>query len=329
MNMATSLEFYTLDVFTGTRFLGNPLAVVLVPAELKSALSQETKQKIAREFNLSETVFLHHDADTTKTSRDINIFTTFSEITFAGHPTIGTAALVLHYLGWSQVTTLVTLAGPISIVPTTAQGYSAGISATIPHAVKIHRRVLKDVLPIHTSDIERGLSSDSTIRDAELDAVPVSIVRGMTFLMVKLDNLEDLAKVGTGSKLNFDKIKPDLLDQGEWMQGFVGRYYYVVVEEPQVNDTQKTWKVRTRMVELESEDPATGSAASALSSYLALGDGGNPGRYRFEIAQGVEMGRHSDILVDLETEAVDGAVQVKDVVLGGQAVVVMKGSIQA
>lgn len=56
--MTTSgLEYVTLDVFTETRFGGNPLALILVPEG--KTLSQEEKQKVAREFNYSETVFLH------------------------------------------------------------------------------------------------------------------------------------------------------------------------------------------------------------------------------------------------------------------------------
>jgi len=53
------LPFATLDVFTTKKFEGNPLAIVRIPASLRGQLTQSTKQKIASEFNLSETVFLH------------------------------------------------------------------------------------------------------------------------------------------------------------------------------------------------------------------------------------------------------------------------------
>lgn len=59
MSDCPKLRFTTLDVFTSTRFSGNPLAIVQVPKELKNVLSQMQKQTIAREFNLSETVFVH------------------------------------------------------------------------------------------------------------------------------------------------------------------------------------------------------------------------------------------------------------------------------
>jgi PhzF family phenazine biosynthesis protein len=53
------LPFATLDVFTTKKFEGNPLAIVRVPAPLRDRLTQSMKQTIAKEFNLSETVFLH------------------------------------------------------------------------------------------------------------------------------------------------------------------------------------------------------------------------------------------------------------------------------
>jgi PhzF family phenazine biosynthesis protein len=53
------LPFTTLDIFTSTRYAGNPLAIIRVPAHLRAHLSEDQKQAIAAEFNLSETVFLH------------------------------------------------------------------------------------------------------------------------------------------------------------------------------------------------------------------------------------------------------------------------------
>ena len=75
-----SYRFVTLDVFTEARFEGNPLAIVHVPAN--SALTQDQKQAIAREFNLSETVFLHEDDRSA--ARRLDIFLPTVEIPFAG-----------------------------------------------------------------------------------------------------------------------------------------------------------------------------------------------------------------------------------------------------
>src|ERR671925_515093 len=83
------LVFHTLDVFTEQRFGGNPLAVVLDADELDA----ERMQVIAREFNLSETVFVQRPANPAHSAR-IRIFTPAAEVPFAGHPTVGTATLL-------------------------------------------------------------------------------------------------------------------------------------------------------------------------------------------------------------------------------------------
>src|SRR5271155_1679146 len=84
-------RFQTLDVFTETALAGNPLAVVLDAGGLDDA----HMQAIAAEFNLSETVFVFEPRNAINTAR-VRIFTPKRELPFAGHPTIGTAALIAH-----------------------------------------------------------------------------------------------------------------------------------------------------------------------------------------------------------------------------------------
>src|SRR5215813_12908924 len=78
-------RFYTLDVFTNTRFEGNPLAVVTDG----DGLSDEAMLAIAREMNLSETVFVQKPTEDQALAR-LRIFTTREELKLAGHPVIGT-----------------------------------------------------------------------------------------------------------------------------------------------------------------------------------------------------------------------------------------------
>src|SRR6185503_1119881 len=87
-------RFVTLDVFTDKRFAGNPLAVVLEPEGLETA----AMQTIAREFNLSETVFVFPPADKANRAK-LRIFTPARELPFAGHPTVGTAVLLARLDG--------------------------------------------------------------------------------------------------------------------------------------------------------------------------------------------------------------------------------------
>lgn len=298
------LPFVTLDVFTTTRYRGNPLAVVTIPAGVPPP-SQDQKQAIAREFNLSETVFVHDvpDPESNK-QRVINIFVTNAELPFAGHPTIGTAVFLRPH----GVDTLITKAGPIPLVET-APGH---IQAAIPHNVRQHRRSIADL-----SDPAPGqLNPNPAIRRLELDAPLFSIVNGMTFALVHLPDLDHLATV-TPSVTPFRTDQ--LLDDG-WQYGFLSMYYFVHIGQRD-EDGKTVFSIRSRMME-SFEDPATGSAACALSSYLTLRQSGLQNQtFRFEIDQGVEMGRESNIVVEVTLR--DS--KIDTVKLSGTATQVMRG----
>ncbi|KAI0200019.1 hypothetical protein F4808DRAFT_174695 [Astrocystis sublimbata] len=306
--------FTTLDVFTTKQLEGNPLAVVRVPASLRDRLTQSVKQKIAKEFNLSETVFLHDDTSNSGSdSREIDIFTIQRELPFAGHPTIGTAVFVRSHLeGGEGVHTLASKAGPIGIE---ASSVPQGIRAQIPHSTHLHAKTLRDVL----SPSADGLHQDLAIREAELDAPVFSIVKGMSVVLVPLPSIELLGQVKILS-LDFASLDAPLLDEG-WREGLVMRYYYA--EDAASAQANNVKCLRTRMVELGFEDPATGSAATALCAYLTLTQ--EKIDTRFQVTQGVEMGRKSVINVDT---TLDGRGELGEVYLGGNAVVVMKGTLQ-
>jgi len=94
MTAFSKLDFVTLDVFTAKPYQGNPLAIVRIPNG--HVLGQEQKQIIAREFNLSETTFLHEKTAATEDDEwTVDIFMTSKELPFAGHPTVGTACYIL------------------------------------------------------------------------------------------------------------------------------------------------------------------------------------------------------------------------------------------
>ena len=84
-----ALSYHTLDVFTDRRFGGNPLAVV----HDADALDTRQMQTIARELNLSETVFVLKPENPAHSAK-VRIFTPGRELPFAGHPTVGTAILL-------------------------------------------------------------------------------------------------------------------------------------------------------------------------------------------------------------------------------------------
>ena len=82
----TGRNYYIYDVFSDEPLSGNPLAVVLDADGLDDA----AMQRIAGEFNLSETVFVGQAASKNHTAR-LRIFTPRTELPFAGHPTVGAA----------------------------------------------------------------------------------------------------------------------------------------------------------------------------------------------------------------------------------------------
>lgn len=116
------------------------------------------------------------------------------------------------------------------------------------------------------------------------------------------------------------------LDEG-WTTGFLGLYYYVILPD----EGDEIVRIRARMIEQNAgEDPATGSAASALASYLSLTEFKRREirctcTWTYEIVQGVEIGRGSKLIV--KVVLADDGNSVKQVFLTGSAVTVLQGSL--
>ncbi|CEI67704.1 hypothetical protein FVEN_g9520 [Fusarium venenatum] len=310
-----SLTFTTLDVFTKTAFEGNPLAVVTIPPPSQCPpLTQDQKQRIAREFNLSETVFVHDVENRSESSRrKIDIFTPKAELPFAGHPTIGTAI----FLRSQGVKAMVVKAGEIDL----EFDATGSARAAIPHNVRLHTHRL--IQPEYEAGPDNKIAQVSA---AEIGARLFSIVNGMTFALIELPSLDMLAAAKIGA---MSYISGDLQDEG-WKHDFDSRrYYFVLLNSERSSDGNGILqKVRTRLVKRTMEDPATGSAACALACYLALHRLSDD-YIQFRITQGVEMGRESLILVDVVVEKNgDGERKVKTVHLGGNAVEVMSGTLR-
>lgn len=333
------LSFATLDVFTDTRFKGNPLAIVQIPNNLK--LEQNRKQAIASEFNLSETVFLHHEENDERLENiRIDIFTTSAEIPFAGHPTIGT---ICHLCAdrrppsdFVDRFTLHTKAGPV------AASFDHGTrsaTADIPHNVKLHQASVhwKYILELQPSLLqgqagEEQRQPDGWTRrhDGSAAEFPVvSIVDGMSFVLVRFPLVDKYLEEVRSDQGALKPAGVAKLDEG-WAAGFLGLYYYVILPD----EGDEIVRIRARMIEQNAgEDPATGSAASALASYLSLTEfkkGREGGRCScssctYEIVQGVEIGRGSKLVV--KVVLADDGNSVKQVLLTGSAVTVMQGSL--
>lgn len=313
------LQFLTTDVFTQKRYEGNPLAIVRLPASI--TLTQAQKQHMANEFNLSETVILHESEESYRTSEwNIDIFIPTAEIPFAGHPVIGTVC----HLGRSLQATgaggvikggLKCKAGRLPFTYDTA---SQAATADIPHDSHVHKRT------ISAQDVRRY-----NVPGAAADAMPypapfVSIVKGMTFCLIEVSSLEALGSVTIGLK----GLGSEGLTEEYFHKGFVGWFFFFNVQADGADDG--ITRLRTRMIQDTSEDPATGSASTALAVYLMLHhpkskQGGGRQVRKFELTQGVEMGRKSSIGVEVTAEM--GEKKVEKVVLSGSALEVMEGVI--
>lgn len=309
--MAERLEYSTVDVFTpgqpsaSNRYAqGNPLAVVRLPTKIP--LSLEQKQIIAREFNYSETVFLH-EPPLDDNSWTLDIFTTYREIPFAGHPTIGSACFILGEVAKATGNATVqgsfhVKAGKIGLTYDSATGIAR---ADIPHDYRVHSNVCTRQELVR---LQPGLLSPPSD-----DSPVVAPVKGMNFILVPLGGLDQLGSVSAGL------LKADIpLDEG-WGD-FLNQYFYV-----NMGRNGDTVMLRTRMIAAGGwEDPATGSAACTLACYLTLRDGKAGQTIAYEFTQGVEMGRKCVIGVEV---TLDSSGAIGKVLLSGTAVEVMKGSL--
>ena len=251
----SSLDYEVVDVFTGTAFEGNPLAVVLGADDLSTA----QLQALAREFHLSETSF-PMAADVAAADYRLRIFTPETELPFAGHPSVG-AAEVLRRRGRIGDGRVVQSCGA-GLLPLEV----AGDTVTLTGGTPSYGPVL-DPAPLLAG---AGLGAE----DLAGEVRNASCGLGFTFLPVRPQALGRVA-------LDVPAVRRLGLADGPF-----GGLSVVAWDGT---------SARCRVFAFEAgvaEDPATGSAALALGAWLvatgALPDGG-----AYDVVQGVEMGRPS------------------------------------
>ncbi|KAK1222903.1 hypothetical protein PQX77_014232 [Marasmius sp. AFHP31] len=312
--MPSQLKYFVYDVFTTTPFRGNPLAIVHIPPS--TSLSQNQKQTIAREFNLSETTFVHDDsASQAQSVFGVDIFTPYQELPFAGHPTIGTGFHLLTNHPNSDITLRIK-AGDTTVTRSEKAG---SVHLQVPVDFKVHPALKLDKIVSH----QTRLSPTKDFKDSQ--ATPIaSIVKGMNFALVEINSVDALSRMNTYP----ENIVVPSAHLGAWslsgsQDGTTSVFVYAFTVLDDSNADGLTTRIRARMFGWPGfEDPATGSAACTLGGYLGLKKG--KGRWRFEVAQGLEIGRQSEIVVVAEID--DGDI-VKSVQLEGSAVRVMEGSL--
>ena len=300
-------EFHILDVFTDTAYAGNPLAVVLDAEGLESA----AMQAIAHEFNLSETVFVLPPENPLHSVK-VRIFTRFSELPFAGHPTIGTAALLATQSrsnGQGDDDAIIVLEegiGNIRVGVRMRNGKAAFAefdAAALPEALDPPPPAdrLAAALGLAPNDI--GFENHK----------PTRYSAGLAFTYVPIRGLEAMERID---------INPQHWREAFWDGALNAAFVYC----RQCVHTGSQFHARMFLPGLfGSEDPATGSAAAAFASVINQFDRPPDGEHQGLIEQGYEMGRPSEISLKLDLHAG----KLKLVRIGGFCVPVMRGEINA
>ncbi len=307
------LPFFTLDVFTDTTFGGNPLGVFPDATHLPTDLMQ----RITREMNLSETVFLG-PPESGKGDARVRIFTPGREVPFAGHPTVGSAIFLADRLGRQPKPgpdgapeLRLVLEENVGSVPVTVRfDGDRPAAATFTTAVLPEHRPSPHTIEevAHMVGLDPSEIGGVGPHGGELGVEQVSC--GLEYFIVPVRTLEAIGR----SRLDLTAWQRMLADA--W-----AHHVYLVCPET-VGDGVD---LQVRMYAPGSgvpEDPATGSAAAALGGYLSKADGRDDGSLGWTVEQGLEMGRPS--LIHVGAERSGGTTS--RVTVGGAAVPVSRGT---
>ncbi|MBY0564027.1 MAG: PhzF family phenazine biosynthesis protein [Hyphomonadaceae bacterium] len=289
-----TLPFTTYDVFTDTRFAGNPLAVVFDA----DALSDAQMQTIAREFNLSETVFVRAPANPLHEA-SVRIFTPGAELPFAGHPTIGAAiAIAEQRHGRGDVKDVLLVLeekiGPVRCGVKLGDGPSFA-EFTVPK--------LSGPAGADPSSAAAARALGLSERDIGFQAHKPSLFSaGVPFAMIPVADLDALSRAQPRDASSLG----------------AGVFVYARAEP----NAPHAFRARMFAPELGIvEDPATGGAAAAFAGVLARFEDLPDGWHTLPILQGAEMGRPS--LIGLEVNIESGALA--GARIAGKAVKVTEG----
>jgi len=300
-----ALAFHTLDVFTDRRFGGNPLAVVLDA----DALAPDEMQVIARELNLSETVFVLKPENPAHSAK-IRIFTPARELPFAGHPTVGTAILLAELRAPAvdgerdAIIALEQAIGPVRVGVRLKAGQAPFAEFDAPKLPEMagtlpSRDRIADALGLLPREI--GFENHTALR----------VGAGNMFAYVPVISLEAIARARVNG--------------ASWAAAFPeGEVDGVYLYTRQCVHKGASFHARMFAPQLGvPEDPATGAAAVGFAGVLSAFDVLPDGPHKRLIEQGHEMGRPSTIRLTL---IVEGG-KLDTVRIGGNSVRMVEGTI--
>ncbi|RUU99427.1 PhzF family phenazine biosynthesis protein [Mesorhizobium sp. M6A.T.Cr.TU.017.01.1.1] len=295
-------NYLLYDVFTTERLAGNPLAVVLDSKGLDTA----AMQAIAREFNLSETVFVL-PADNPKHRARIRIFTPDYEMPFAGHPTVGSAIALAEMAGDGDTAGIFVLEENIGPVRCAVSKHGGATFAEFDLAK------LPEQLELSADPEAIGAALGLGPHEIGFENHRVSFwSAGVPYVTIPVADLEAAARIRLDNQA-WSELAPR---KSEWASASP----YVYCRETVKHDN--AFHVRMIVPGNPSyEDPATGSAAAAFAGVIMHYDGPREGVSQRWIEQGLEMGRPSRIRLELTVEG--GKLAAARI--GGHAVKVAEG----
>ncbi len=297
------LDYHILDVFTERPYGGNPLAVVLAA----DGLSLTDMQTIAREFNLSETVFVMAAVSPGHTAR-IRIFTPTREIPFAGHPTLGAASLLAELrmpVVNGERDAIIALEEEVGSVRVGVRLRQGGAAYGEFDAPKMSESI--GVM----SEIEEVAGALGLIpNEIGFENYKPTLLNGATnFAYVPISNLEAMSKVQV-TPMHWNRAFSD--------RGVDGVYLYT----RQCVRAQSAFHARMLAPDIGiPEDPATGSAAIGFARVMHEFDAMPDGSHKRAIEQGFEMGRPSSINLTMSVQRG----RLENIRIGGYSVRIAEG----
>jgi len=285
--------FSIVDVFAEERYAGNQLAVV----RRAEGLTGEAMQKIAREFNFSETTFILGDRKR-RGGYDVRIFTPAAELPFAGHPTLGTAFIIQQDLIKAPVRRVVLnlKIGPIP-VSFAYRGRRPGVlwmkQIQPRFGITLEARRVAPVLGLEKGDLDPRFPVQEVSTGIPFVIVPVKTLEAVKRSGFRADKSAGLTAEGKAFLL----FAPQTHTSGNDLHVRVFAHCYGV-----------------------AEDPATGSANGCLAGYLARHRFFGGRRIDVRVEQGYEIGRPSLLLLRAGEKA--GRIEV---FVGGRVIRVARG----
>jgi trans-2,3-dihydro-3-hydroxyanthranilate isomerase len=289
--------FYIVDVFAVGKYTGNQLAVFRSAA----SISERDMRSIAKEMNYSETTFILSD-EKRRGGYDVRIFTPEEELPFAGHPTLGTAHVIMsEIIGKRSRVVLNLKAGqiPVSPEPHDTEGFMSWMKQNQPtfgKTVDAHR--ISSVLGVSGADVDRRF--------------PVQEVStGLPFLIVPLK-----------SRGAVERCRLSLEEYDKTMGALSARGILVFCAERLDSNNDLKARVLFGSKRGALEDPATGSANGCLAAYLVEHRYFGKSDISARVEQGLEVGRPS--LLYLKAKKVEKTIAVS---VGGRCYTVAKGNL--